>query len=123
MNNPFYHGERLRLKLLTSSRQYALAYERVDIPEQRSNSEFIFRTRRNSKLSIPNSAELQVEDLASGWSFRNSDELRVHFRNSAEVEVQIFVPVGFFPGPIGKSEFIFRTRRNSEFTRSSSTAV
>ena len=71
----------MRLKLLTSSRPYALAEELV-----------VF-----------------------SWFFWNIRELRVHFRNSAEVEVQIFVPVGFFSGPIGNSEFIFRTRRNSNF--------
>ena len=51
MGNFSFHGERLRLKLLTSSRQYALAYERVDIPEHEGQL----------RVHFPNSAEFQVE--------------------------------------------------------------
>ena len=54
------HGERLRLKLLTSSRPYALAYEWVSFTGTATNSEFIFGIRWNSEFRCADLSETQL---------------------------------------------------------------
>ena len=79
--------------LLTSSRPYALADEQVVFFHKHFNSEFIFRNF--GELGGTRSSSWQK----AGFSW-NSGEVRVHFRNSAELQLGIIA-----------------TRRNSEFER------
>ena len=75
------HGERLRLKLLTSSRPYALAGELVVFS-------WFFLEHQGTQSSFSELGGSQSSDIRCR---------------------------GFFSGPIGNSEFIFRIRRNSGF--------
>ena len=102
----------MRLKLLTSSRQYALAGELVVfswffLEHQGTQSSF-------SELGGSRSSDIRSRGFFSG-PIENSEFI---FRTRRNSSFRYSEPAGelvVFSGRIGNSEFIFGTRRKSKF--------